>query len=555
MPTLSFTCPNCGKQYDRVKHEMIGYRVKCVCGNEFRLGEKKNRLPGVDKKFSSKRRQKSEPQGVAEELFTESENASSKSRPGSPAAARSLNESSLETLDLAGDDFTDIESLYPPSDKDQISELTETSLETGDADGVTTDPATKPAPPADRKSDFGNEENATQASEIREETIRSELGDQSVSSDFQSPFEDLDLLQIAPEPEPINDLYALNKKPDQKHNENGLKELPRARDTDSDVLDVRPLGEPLKQQPAGKDFRVVTPGQAPKSDKLNDSRKETAGKSRQFRGGSNDELEMPSVDSSLPGHELGLEPLVPDEPDSVVPLLETHDSVMEAIPVQEDEGLLDAVPIDEPMPVALPPTRQVSRPRPVTRSSRQAKSGSKNRETLKSTGGPIGSIVIGAFTGIAFGVQMVVWMIALATVASALLFVDDNNGSTPVLAGATISFSIITLLQVSMFCASIWLFISGIVELRRNRINRAPAKIAAIISAIFLGYLFISSMLTIGGAMMSPSTEFQDRIANQSKNVAAMVVLKTVISSLLQSVCPIAVIVLGFVRNMGSGKK
>jgi hypothetical protein len=55
MPTLSFSCPKCSKQHDRIKPEMIGHKVKCQCGYVFRIGAKSSKQPGVAEELKRKK--------------------------------------------------------------------------------------------------------------------------------------------------------------------------------------------------------------------------------------------------------------------------------------------------------------------------------------------------------------------------------------------------------------------------------------------------------------------------------------------------------------------
>ena len=54
MATLSFTCPKCQRQHDRVKTEMAGFKVRCQCGHVFRLGPKQEPTPSKTKAAPSK---------------------------------------------------------------------------------------------------------------------------------------------------------------------------------------------------------------------------------------------------------------------------------------------------------------------------------------------------------------------------------------------------------------------------------------------------------------------------------------------------------------------
>lgn len=55
MASLSFSCPQCKKQHDRIKPEMIGHKVRCQCGYVFRIGAKASKQPGVAEKFKRKK--------------------------------------------------------------------------------------------------------------------------------------------------------------------------------------------------------------------------------------------------------------------------------------------------------------------------------------------------------------------------------------------------------------------------------------------------------------------------------------------------------------------
>lgn len=43
MATLSFVCPECNRQHDRVRPELAGSKVRCKCGHVFRLGPKSSK--------------------------------------------------------------------------------------------------------------------------------------------------------------------------------------------------------------------------------------------------------------------------------------------------------------------------------------------------------------------------------------------------------------------------------------------------------------------------------------------------------------------------------
>ena len=58
MSSLTFSCPGCQRQYQRIKTEIRGYRVRCPCGFEFRVGDKSDRVPGIDRKVNRERRQR-----------------------------------------------------------------------------------------------------------------------------------------------------------------------------------------------------------------------------------------------------------------------------------------------------------------------------------------------------------------------------------------------------------------------------------------------------------------------------------------------------------------
>jgi hypothetical protein len=55
MPTLSFSCPKCDKQHDRIKPEMVGHKVKCQCGFVFRLGSKADKQAWVADELKRKK--------------------------------------------------------------------------------------------------------------------------------------------------------------------------------------------------------------------------------------------------------------------------------------------------------------------------------------------------------------------------------------------------------------------------------------------------------------------------------------------------------------------
>ena len=55
MPTLSFSCPKCGKEHSRIKPEMSGHKVRCQCGFVFRLGSKTEKQPGVAEDLKRRR--------------------------------------------------------------------------------------------------------------------------------------------------------------------------------------------------------------------------------------------------------------------------------------------------------------------------------------------------------------------------------------------------------------------------------------------------------------------------------------------------------------------
>ena len=44
MPSLNVQCPNCGKQYLKIKSNLIGHRVQCECGTVFRLGDAADKI-------------------------------------------------------------------------------------------------------------------------------------------------------------------------------------------------------------------------------------------------------------------------------------------------------------------------------------------------------------------------------------------------------------------------------------------------------------------------------------------------------------------------------
>jgi hypothetical protein len=58
MATLSFSCPKCDKQHERIKPEMIGHKVQCQCGYVFRIGAKASKKPGVVEELKRKKASK-----------------------------------------------------------------------------------------------------------------------------------------------------------------------------------------------------------------------------------------------------------------------------------------------------------------------------------------------------------------------------------------------------------------------------------------------------------------------------------------------------------------
>ncbi len=410
---------------------MVGYRVKCSCGTEFRLGSKKDRQPGIDKQINAKRQQKTRrgaDPGTATPVPT-----------AKPVAAASKPIADSDSFDAAADCSAEWESLIETSSDGGSSQPASQSSQT-DSHSRPPAKANKAAP----TSDASNE--------------------RSVAGQSRS-FEDLDV----------------------------------------DMLIAIPTAEP---HPPAKKVSPQQPASRPP------------------------QRSAPVVQPSQPSS-------VPPLPVASAPVTQTP-VVLDPVPL-DDDLLLNSVPLAVPSqfeqqlrPVGS--TRQLSR-RPGRRSA------NRNRNRLPSVAGPVGSIVVGVICSVIHFFYFLGMLLAIFAIYSAMNSLGAPGAEVP--AGTKNTLMLLlwltTFFFLILFASSLWLFISGIMELARQRRSIVAVIFAAVMSCIHLGIVWLAFL--VRAVKDSSASPIAGPLEPGDNTTTSLVV------ALVSSIPPLAVIVLAIVRS------
>ena len=225
-------------------------------------------------------------------------------------------------------------------------------------------------------------------------------------------------------------------------------------------------------------------------------------------------------------------------------------------PVKQTPVELDAVPMDDDLllnsvPLAVPsqfeqqlrPEGQRSTPRPIKR---------RGRNSLPSTGGAIGSIVIGAISSIYFFIVFIGALLAASAVFNAAQLAASSGRDLPPAAyGVMFGIGLAVLFQLTILAASIWLTISGIMEITRQKRSMTAIRFATVLSSIHLGFILLAFMLTIlrAAAISNRGAGSGALLSGGSTTDPAESVVFAFLGLLVQIICPAAIIVLAIVRK------